>query len=64
MDVHWDLRDAGKDSADYVLNLHGIGNFQYLLAQVVAKLIHHEVWEEGSHALNEGMSESGLRVFI
>lgn len=52
MYVYCYIDDTGPYIADELVQLSIRGHFKDLLAEVVPKLIYHEVGEEGGHTLD------------
>ena len=57
MHIHRDFNKAWLDYVSDKLKFLKIGNFEYLLTEVVAKLIHHQISEKRGDSLHQGSFE-------
>ena len=57
MHIHRDVNEAWLDDVSDQLKLLKVGNLEYLLTEVVAELIYHQVGEEGGDSLHQGSFE-------
>jgi hypothetical protein len=60
MHIHRDVNKAWLDYVSDQFKFFKVGDFEYLLTEVVAELIYHQIGKKGSDSLHQGSFEVAI----